>query len=651
MLAALPVLCFAMTMLYFMAANAWRNSFIKAAIVLGLLVVANTEILSVVRLVSLPAVALAWGLECVVAAFVAWRRRSELRDRLHALRGARPGLPILAAIVPIVLILAAVGLTAWVAPPNTYDSMAYHMSRVAHWVADGTIAFYPTNIVRQLYQPPLSEYEILQLQVLSGSDQFANLVQWFSMAGSVVGASLITKQLGAPFRGQLLAAIVVATLPMGILQASSTQTDYAEAFWLVCALSSALSLVSLNTPQSAVWLAACFGLAALTKGTAYIFAAPLVIAIGCWLVIRLRRKLLRPALLIVVVPLLINSGVYFRNQALFHNPLAEPADNQALANAVVTPQSVISNAIRDTVLQFGTPSAGFNNLIQRAVARIHSRVLGIGLNDPRTTWPGRNFGVNALSFDEDYAGDPLQALLAIVAVIAAIAMAFRRGPPLLAFYAGGLVLAVLLFAAYLKWQPWNSRLELPLLVLSAPLIGVIVSRVSKAAFATALSAVLIVAAVPWVIDNESRPLVGYRIPHTAHYVKDGGDIFNTSRIDLYFAKRHELEAPYSSVAARAQEAGCTEIALWSGPDDWEYPLWVLTDQLQGSRIDQVMIGNESSQAAQFGSAPCLLVAVVPNPPPTIDLHGVEFTQISSQNGVVLYEPSRAANASRPSRSG
>jgi hypothetical protein len=48
-------------------------------------------------------------------------------------------------------------------------------------------------------------------------------------------ATLIAKQqLGANQTGQLIAAVFVATIPMGILQASSTQNDYVLSFWLIC---------------------------------------------------------------------------------------------------------------------------------------------------------------------------------------------------------------------------------------------------------------------------------------------------------------------------------------------------------------------------------------------------------------------------------
>jgi len=640
MFAAMPAVFLVLAALYFGTRDEWRIAWMKAAVVTGLVVVAITEALSLVRLLSLPAVVAAWLVACAVAVALVWRRRVELSARGRRLRDIpRPPATLLAAIAAIALIVAGTGVTAWVAPPNTYDSMTYHMARVAHWAADGTVAHYPTNILRQLYQAPGTEFGVLQLQVLYGGDQLANLVQWFAMVTSVIAASVIALQLGAPMRGQLLASIVVATLPMGILQASSTQTDYAVALWLVCSVAMALRFVADRSMKSASWFAASLGLAMLTKGTAFLFAAPLVILLGGWMLIRLRKQLLAAGLVMIFIPLLINSGYFLRNEALFRNPVSAPQESAQLVNGTFTPQAVLSNVLRDAADQFGT-TASVNDRLTETVAWVHANVLHISPDDPLTTSPGATFRVTPLSFDEDYAGDPLHALLALVATGAGIGWALRRGPPLIGFYAGALTVAFVLFAGYLRWQPWITRLELPLLVLAAPLIGAIVSRVSGAVLACMVAGVLVVAAVPWVIDNQTRPLAGFAIGRASRSLPAGETIFNTSRADLYFVKRRELKVPYVNAVERAKQAGCAEIGLWSGADDWEYPLWVLAQASDGrARVDQVFVTNESAHAVRFGAVPCMLVAVVPDQPATVDLGGITFTRISSEAGVGVYEPS------------
>ena len=63
----------------------------------------------------------------------------------------------------IAVVVALTGAIALFAVPITWDSMTYHLARVAHWAQDHTVAFYPTHVVRQLYPPPWAEYAMLHL--------------------------------------------------------------------------------------------------------------------------------------------------------------------------------------------------------------------------------------------------------------------------------------------------------------------------------------------------------------------------------------------------------------------------------------------------------------------------------------------------------
>jgi hypothetical protein len=177
------------------------------------------------RLLSFYPVVICWLLLCIVsgrAAIALWPNTPTpfhcnyknwfLSDKV-----------LLGSIIFIGLIGA---VTAIVGMPNTWDSMMYHLPRVEHWIQNRTVGFYPTSDVRQLYTTPWAEFAILQLRILGGGESSTNWVQWAAMAGSLIGVSLIARQLGAGRTGQLMAASIAVSLPMGILQSVSTQTDY-----------------------------------------------------------------------------------------------------------------------------------------------------------------------------------------------------------------------------------------------------------------------------------------------------------------------------------------------------------------------------------------------------------------------------------------
>src|SRR6266542_2522369 len=202
MLALLPALTF--TLAAWLSSRRladWRVAFLYAALAVGVLLVTLTEGLSVIQALTAPALTAAWlGATLVFGVMIL--RMPHARPRWRSWLG-----------------------TAIVSAPNTVDSMAYHLARVAHWAQDQTVAPYPTNIRRQLALAPGAEFAILHLQLLSGSDRFASLPQWASMVGALVGVSAIAAQLGAPRPAQIFAALVCASLPIGILQSTSTQND------------------------------------------------------------------------------------------------------------------------------------------------------------------------------------------------------------------------------------------------------------------------------------------------------------------------------------------------------------------------------------------------------------------------------------------
>ena len=562
----------------------WRSAFLSASIVWAVILTAITEFLSVLSLITFNWVLTSWGLVCTASAliYLVLGRRQKPIVQTTTIKLPRFELLLLLSISAIVIM---VGLTALWAPPNNWDSMTYHMSRVVHWIQNKSVANYPTNILRQLKYTPGAEFIIMHFQILSGGDRFANLVQWFSMLGSIIGVSLIAKQLRAGIRGQVFSAVICATIPMGILQGSSTQTDYVVTFWMVCFIYYILLILKEGIKYSLLLkVGASLGLAMLTKGTAYIYAFPFLV----WFIFsgfkRLRWNLWEPVLIIAIIALFINFGYYARNFDLYGHPfvpLIHTTDS-------MTVPLLISNIVRNIGLHLGTSVKLINLATFKVIKLIHA-ILGIAINDPRITFGARNFFI-PFSFHEDSTANFVHLVLIIVSVtIFFIASRIRKHRDLI-YYLTALVGGFFILCYFIKWSPWNSRYHLSLFVLFCPFIAMVLSRISNHKITNFIGVFLILSSFPWIFFNDSRPLIkNFRASKIEN-------IFNTSRIEQYFRNWRGFKDPYMGAVQFIKSKGCSDVGIILDENDWEYPFFVLLQKnnTRVFRIEHVNVNNISA---------------------------------------------------------
>lgn len=633
MLAVLPVLCFGSLFLVLRKFQVlgWRGSFLLAALIWGMIVTVLTEFFSLFKWLSFWPVLSVWSLIFLFCWVVLVFYKLELAD----LR-IRPDLNGLSRfeislLICLFLMVVFLGVIAWMVPPNTWDSMTYHLSRVVHWMQNQSVAFYPTIILRQLHQAPWSEFAILHFQILNGNDIFANFVQWFSMVGSLVGVSLLAKEFKTPFRGQLIAMFVSATIPMGILQSTSTQSDYVVSFWLVCFVYFGMRFQKKADFVSALGTGLGLGLAFLTKATAYLFAIPFIL----WLVIfSIKRFSVKRMLLIPFVFLLafgINFGHYTRNYDLYGSPFGpgEESGGFRYANELFSFSSVTSNIIRNIGLHMGTSYSSVDVFIDNEILLLH-RFLGISINDVRTTWSGTEFHIQATSFSENNAGNPLHLFLITAALLLYLLQLHQERDVSVSIYASSLLLAFVLFCAYLKWQPWHSRLHLPLFVLFSPFLGLVFSRFPNARITNLLMVLLILMALPWVLGSLSKPVFGSQ------------SIFVTDRDEQYFTNHPYLIGPYRESVQILSNLHCAKVGLIIRENDWEYPLWVLLqEKMNGlAYLEHVNVQNISRKYAKSQSGnfvPCALFTVGADLPPVISSGEVVYSKEWFSNPVGIYK--------------
>ena len=449
----------------------WRECILLAAVFWGFLLVIITELLSLFNLITFPGIAGAWGCSSLIGVFIYISKRNKktlMRRSGVTLSLSRAEIFLLICVTLVVLVLA---LAAYIAPPNTWDSLWYHMGRVVHWMQNKNVNYYPTQIIPQLVNAPFSEFAILHLQVLSGQDRFANFVQWFSMIGSLIGVSLITKLLGGGNpRKQVFAAVITATIPMGILQATSTQTDYVTSFWLVCFVFFLMRLI--RRPGNMLYsviTGMSLGLALLTKHTAYFYALPFLI----WYLLaglkNLKVKAARSFLIIGLFAILINAGFYMRNYDLSGDILGRNTAQDHVLNTSFAPKSIFSNIVRHISLHTFSPFESMNKFSIMGVEKAHT-LLNIDISDPHTTANKSYFPVG-FTLSEDHTGNFLHFMLALIATLLFLFSRRGRENRDLSNYATALAFSFILLCLMLKWQSFASRFHLALFVLGAPFIA------------------------------------------------------------------------------------------------------------------------------------------------------------------------------------
>ena len=481
------------------------------------------------------------------------------------------GLPaaILAVIFAITLLIACT------AAPNNWDSLTYHLPRIEHWIQSRSLDYYPTPDERQNDYGPLAEILLLQLRILSGSDFLYPLIQWISMLCCVCTVFRITRQLGGNTSQCWLAAIFVASLPIGILESTSTQNDYVVAALLTCFVTLGLDAISRPKASLALILAAAAAatLSGIVKPTGYVGGFGFAI----WFGVTLSRgadirTFISRAAGVTLVLLVIMGPPASRYLS------AERETTTRLAvNGSFGIKQTLDNLMRNGMLNFNVGIPDIDGLSNRALEAATS-YLGLDAHRRETSF-GSYFTsappVGLYVLHEDFGPNPVHSLLLIGALLA-MAIRWRttllspRLPYCIAWLAGILVLA-----AALRWTPWNTRFQLPLFILGAPVFATALpARFLAARTAAALYLSLALVAFPPLFFNQSRqllPLVPGR-PFPVAWERPSY-LSQTAKARL-FANNPGLRRPFENAVNAIRGARVTQIGLMKiDPEGWEYPLW------------------------------------------------------------------------------
>lgn len=576
-LGATPFVCLASTIAYFyfrpisqgQAGTSPRPGIFPAAatgsVVWSLLILIQANLLSFLDLLAAGPILFFWLFYLAVALLALFSIRKKISIEWNFPR----------AWMPVFLILAFTLIGALAYAPSFHDSLAYHITRVMHWLQNGSMAPYATSIDRQIGMAPFNAIVIMQSMAINGDDYFVNLPQWLAFAGCVCGAAHLCRQLGASDKARVLSAFYFCSLPIAIMQSGNSESSLIATFWLCVFTSSFLNWRESPGLHDSAMLGASLGLAILSKGIAYPVALPFVICIAWKCLSRFKTCFLYGALAAAII-LAINLPHFYRNYTATHSLVLSAERNIILKPypGLVAVNALFNFLSQEPWIANLAPGKGWSNL---------AASLGVDDHDPVLfPWRGiETVRTNMVPSDID-GQSPLHAIL----ILFFIPWLIWRRPPGSGFYLGLVCATFLVFFTLITWQPWVARLHLPFFLLCAPLMGVALTRLAWSKIRTGLLLGLgVTSFMPlfFCLEHPLGPTVvieGYR-PNIAHFL-------TSSRDEQYFNLWRDIRKSYIAAANYLAEQKPAAVGVDLADDGQEYPLWAILRKKLGDKMPRIV---------------------------------------------------------------
>ena len=191
-------------------------------------------------------------------------------------------------------------------PPNNWDALTYHLARAGFWRQEGHVGYVSDSYDERLnVNPPNAEVAVTFLLEVGRHERLAGFVQLGAALAIAVGVFALARKLGSDRLKAAFGALLVLTLPIVLLQASTAQNDLVAASFLVAATVFVLGDSSRDLVIAAVAIALAIG----TKIPA-VYGVPVLVAV---VLVAPPRSYLRRRVAAVAVGACIGSYWYVVN--------------------------------------------------------------------------------------------------------------------------------------------------------------------------------------------------------------------------------------------------------------------------------------------------------------------------------------------------
>lgn len=493
--------------------------------------------------------------------------------------------------------------------PYNWDSMTYHCARLFHWLQNGSIEHYATNISRQVSSPVLGAIVNLNVYALcAGNDRFLNLLQSFSYLSTGVVVYGIAGKIGCNKSYCRLAIALFYSTPIAFAEALTTQVDNFAAFWLVGFVYILLDFLdkeriqfNSSTSYKIFIITLCIAFGYLTKPS--VGFAMLLFCVWLLITVVLRRDkvsvLIKYFLSSAIVLFAILLPEWLRNMNTFQALAAKETGARQLISSFHL-KHIIINCIKN--ITFNLPNIyvyDSSKFIYKFVVRL-GRFWEIDINNPAISEDGKEFYVwSPQNYGHDTAVNPIIVSLMIICLLFLVIRLWNlKSLEMRDRFFICSAIAFVTFCAALKWEPFVSRYMISYFALlcvgvASQLEGFFSIRYKKGDS----GAIVAKTVIYMIIIVELFGLISY---HTEIIKRNG-------RNSGYFENRREVQENYERLADVTNKGNYRNIGLYLGVDTYEYPLTVLIDNF--SRMEHINVENETAVYEDTSFIPEVIIVI------------------------------------------
>jgi hypothetical protein len=492
-------------------------------------------------------------------------------------------------LTPLIFTVLLLGVTNLIiiifSAPHNWDSMSYHLARVAYYLQHDNLNSFNANYWAQVIHPKNSTLLLLYTYLVSGKwENSTQLVQFASYWIAVCSIYLISKKAGNNKTQSIFAATVGALLTEWLLQATTTQNDM-----ILTAYMGSIVYFLFAFREARKWkylglTALGIGLSIGTKASSLL---PLLSAVLVALYIlffnskaELQHRfrdfvILASCTLLACCVFALPSG-YVENYINFGNPIG-PADVRTEHDFEGKHISDIAkngtkNLIRyafDFLSLDGLPSFGPVNQVQTSLRFLPRKIVNrLGIDLETSVAARVPFDLQKLPVsheDGSYWGIFGFGLVWIMVFLSLIGVIKSTDIRVLSLAA---VLFLILQAYSGPYDPWRGRYFIICAIFAVPTISAAVQTKNKFVFAYLLLVVWIgcISAVSAVAFRENSALIT-----TNYFDEPTRSIFTMNRLEQITSNRSDYYKPLAEFERLVP--GNATVAVFLHLDSYEYPLF------------------------------------------------------------------------------